>query len=109
MISKLQQTNQASFQGFAKFKGEPNEVKHLAKRFKNQFPDSFVFSDKKSADEKTYFILTGKHQNKFIDILDKYQFSDLKRNIEEYMGKKAKKMSLDKVEKLINSKKKLSF
>ncbi len=38
MISKLQQTNQASFQGFAKFKGEPNEVKHLAKRFKNQFP-----------------------------------------------------------------------
>ena len=42
------QKNNIQFQGFAKFKANHHEAKHLANKVKKALPDSFVFCDKKN-------------------------------------------------------------
>lgn len=92
-----------NFQGFAKFKAKHHEANHMAKKVKEALPDSFVFWDKKNNQKKTFYILTGKHQDKFISMTGKTDFYDLKENIEKYMNEKAKKISLKKLHKKIKN------
>lgn len=90
-----------NFQGFAKFKAKHHEANHMAKKINEALPDSFVFWDKKNNQKKTFYILTGKHQDKFLSMLDDIEIYDLKQNIEKYLNKKAKKISVKKLEKQI--------
>lgn len=99
MITKINSSYQQNFQGFAKIKGKPHEVREIAGKIKEVLPDSFVFSNKKHHHKKTYFILTGKHQDKFMDLFGQVELFDLKQNIEKHMGIKAKKLSLEDVQK----------
>ena len=92
-----------SFHGFAKFKAEHHKANHIAKKIKKALPDSFVFWNKKNNQKKTFYILTGKHQDKFVSQLDNVDIYDLKQNIEKYLNEKAKKISLKKLEKQIES------
>ena len=101
MITKINSSHQPDFQGFAKIKGKPHEVREIAGKIKEALPDSFVFSEKKHHHKKTYFILTGKHQDKFIDLLNRVGLFDLKQNIEKNFGEKARKLSLKDVQKLL--------
>lgn len=91
--------NQVNFNGFAKFKGTKHEVEKTTKLIKEALPDSFVFSDKNKGKKKTCFILTDNHQTNFLNLLDEVEISDLKVNIEKYLGEKAEKLSLKKINK----------
>lgn len=101
MISKLQQSNQPSFQGFAKFKGEPSDVNKIAKDVEKKLKNGFVFWDKKIRKEKTYYILTEEHKNTFLDFVGKVDMFDLKENIEKYINEKAKRLSLKQIKQLL--------
>lgn len=95
------QYTQPSFQGFAKFKAEPQRASELAKEIKSKLPEGFVFWDRKGQNDKTYYIITDSHQDKFLDKIGKVELNKLKNNIEKYMGEKAEKLSLKKVESLL--------
>ena len=104
MIMQIKsQKNNIQFQGFAKFKANHHEAKHLANKVKKALPDSFVFWDKKNNQKRTYFILTGKHQDKFMSLIEETEFYNLKENIEKYMNEKAKKISLKKLYKKLEN------
>lgn len=101
MLSNINQNQQIQFQGFSKFSKKPEQAKQVAAKLKEKYPDSFIFSDKKVKNKKTYFIITGKHQNKFLKLLDKVELFDLKKNIEKYMQQKADKLSRKEIKKLL--------
>ncbi len=97
MISSLDNTKQ-TFTGFAKLKGNVEKLNPIAESIKEILPDSFIFYADKSKQNRTLYILTGKHQNKFINCIKKTNnFMNLKKNIEKYIGKKAQKLKVNKV------------
>ncbi len=110
MISRISESN-TSFTGFAKFSGNYKHAKTVAQKVKENLPNSFVFSDKKISKDKTYYIITGKHKNKFIKLIRKNNsiFLNIKQNIEKYMDEKAKKLKIKKLEKLLDNNKKLEI
>lgn len=91
------------FQGFAKFKGKPHAATHTAEKIKDTFDSAFVFWDKKIKKEKTYYILTGKHKDKFISLMGDIDMFELKENIERYMKEKAKKFTVKELHKQIKN------
>lgn len=92
-------TSGPSFSGFAKFKCDPSEAKELKQAVKECLPGCYVFWDKKIKSKNTYFILTGKHKDKFWDNFSKIGIVKMKENIEKIMKEKAKKIKLDKLKK----------
>lgn len=109
MINKTSGIN-IHFTGFAKFSGKPKHVKDLAEKVKNNRPDCFIFSDKRTTKDRTYYVITGKHKNKFMGLIDiNTIFFELKQNIEKAMGEKAKKLSLKKIEKSLEQGKRLDI
>lgn len=90
-----------NFEGFAKFKCKHKEAKILKSAVKEALPDSFVFSDKKPGEKKTYFILTDEHADRFLDFVGKMNFLDLKQNIEKVLKAKAKKIDVDDLKKAL--------
>ncbi len=110
MINKTSNIN-PNFTGFAKFTASPKNAKDLAAKIKANLPESYVFSDKRPTKKKTYYIITGKHQDKFIDLIRKKDifFLELKQNIEKFMGEKAKKLSTRALKKDLNNHKKINI
>lgn len=91
------------FEGFAKFKCKHKEAKALKKAVEEALPDSFVFSDKKPGEKKTYFILTDEHADRFLDFVGKMNFLDLKQNIEKILNEKARKINIDDLKKALEN------
>ncbi len=91
------------FQGFAKFKGKPQAATRTADKIKENFESPFVFWDKKIKKEKTYYIITGKHKDKFISLMRDIDMFELKENVEKYMKEKAEKISLKELHKQIKN------
>ena len=91
------------FEGFAKFKCKHKEAKALKKAVEEALPDSFVFSDKKPGEKKTYFILTDEHADRFLDFVGKMNFFDLKQNIEKFLNEKARKINIDDLKKALEN------
>lgn len=110
MISRISEFN-TSFTGFAKFSSDNKHAKNVAQKVKENLPNSFIFSDKKISKNKTYYILTGKHKNKFIKLMRKKNsiFLNIKQDIEKYMEEKAIKLNIKKLEKLLDNNKKLDI
>ena len=87
------------FTGFVKIKGNAHNL--VAKSIRETLPESFVFYGDKSKYKRTLYILTGKHQDRFISCMKKKNssFMDLKQNVEKYIGKTAKTLKRKNVEK----------
>ena len=92
-----------NFEGFAKFKCKHKEAKALKKAVEEALPDSFVFSDKKPGNKKTYFILTDEHADRFVDFIGSINFFDLKQNIEKFLNEKARKINIDDLKKALEN------
>lgn len=101
MNSKIHHAQNINFNGFAKFKSKSKNIDKIKGKIIEKCPDSTVFSDKGLHGKKWYYILTGKHYDKFFDLFGQVEIFDLKVNIEKYMGKKAKKIDVHKLEKML--------
>ena len=101
MNSKIHHAQNINFNGFAKFKSKSKNIDKIKEKIADKCPVSTVFSDKGLHGKKWYYILTDKHYEKFFDLFDKVEIFDLKVNIEKYMGKKAKKIDVHKLEKML--------
>ena len=67
MISNTKPANTPAFTGFYKIKGTANELKPLVEPIKDILPDSFVFFKEKGTPDRTLYILTGEHGDKFVE------------------------------------------
>ncbi len=93
------------FTGFVKIKGSAHKLNPVAKYIRETLPESFVFYGDKSKYKRTLYILTGKHQNRFVSCMKKKNnsFMDLKQNVEKYIGKTAKTLKRKNVEKKLKN------
>ncbi len=101
MITVQYQNYSPQFQGFKKVKGTHAQIKKISENLKDKYPDSFVLVDRKNKKENVCYIITKKHQDKFLDVLKKNNMIDIKENLEKYMNEKAKEISFEKIQKLI--------
>ena len=107
MISNTKPTNTPAITDFYKIKDTTNELKPLVEPIKDILPDSFVFFKEKGTPDRTLYILTGEHGDKFVENMSKIgkgqieDFMDFKRYIEKIFNEKAKKLKLDKIKKQI--------
>ena len=99
MIPAIKHNTSQTFTGFYKIKGSAHELKPLINPINDALPESFVFFKKKTVHDRTLYILTGEHQDKFLDYIGKMDFMDLKQHVEKIFGEKAVKLKLDKVQK----------
>lgn len=91
-----------SFTGFYKVKGTAKELKPLLEPIKDAKPDCFVFFKDKSKWNRTLYILTGKHTDKFVKKIGMAEdFMEFKEHIEKYLGEKAVKVKLKKLKKYL--------
>lgn len=104
MISTTGCNSTPTFTGFYKVKGTARELRPLVHPIKEAFPDSFVFFKDKTKWRRTLYILTGKHQDKFVENIGKVDFMDLKEQVEKFLGEKASKIKLKKIKKMIDKK-----
>lgn len=102
MISKTN-TN-TPFTGFARIKGTARQLNPIKDAIQEAMPDSFVFYNDKSKYKRKLYILTGKHQDRFLDCLNNnIDFMDLKEFVESYIGETAKKLKRSKVRKALQN------
>ncbi len=92
-----------SFTGFYKIKGTAKELKPLVEPINDTLPDSFVFFKDKSKWQRTLYILTGKHQDKFVSKIGQMDFMDLKEKVEKVLAEKAVKLKFKKVKKQLEN------
>ncbi len=92
-------TSSPSFRGFAKFKCDRSEAKQLKRGVKDCLPNCYILWDGKIKNKNTYFILTGKHKDKFLKHFGEMSIMKLKENIEKIFREKAKKIKLDDLKK----------
>lgn len=93
------------FTGFVKIKGSAHKLNPVANSIRETLPESFVFYGDKSKYKRTLYILTGKHQDRFVSCMKKKNnsFMDLKQNVEKYIGKTAKTLKRKNVEKKLKN------
>ncbi len=102
MITKTNTTT--PFTGFAKIKGTARQLNPIQNAIKETLPESFVFYSDKSKHKRTLYILTGKHQDKFLDCMKTNpDFTDLKEFVEKYLGKTAKKLKRHDVKEALKN------
>lgn len=90
-----------NFTGFVKFKCSSSEAADLKYAIKESLPDCFIFSNKKNNENRTYYILTDKHADKFLKKIRKMNFGDLRENLEKVFKEKAKKIDVEELREKI--------
>lgn len=108
MNTRLTRNNTPSFGQFIKVKGQAKAVDDFRKKLLNNEGDFITLGVKKAKEKKDLYIISGKDYDKFIDLMEKVLFFELRTNLEHYFKKKPKVMNVKKAaEKLADNKLKL--
>ncbi len=99
IISNHSQENHISpnFQKFLKTKGSIHKLENLKDSLRETLPDSISFIKKQDKHTGVLFILTGKHSNKFLDLIPNTHFRELRTKPEKYLKEKAKQITDSKL------------
>ncbi len=93
------QNNKPAFGRFQKITGAAEDIEHFRKKLLEKNGDFMTLGVKKSKKKTHLYILSKKDFDKFIDLMDKVFFFELRTNIEKFMGKKPGTMSVDKAKR----------
>ena len=91
-----------NFQRFVKIKGDPAGIKKLKKDFKLYSDDLNTIIRKKDHKSHILYVLTGETYDKFLDLIPKMEYRDLKHNLEKCLGLKPERMSFDEAKKCLD-------
>lgn len=95
---------QPSFQAYLKFKDKPHKIKKLRDLFRQN--DKYLCVNYQKQEDKTILeVLSGKHIDKFLDLINKTNdYRELRTNIPKYLGENPKKPHIDKYIKKLDQK-----
>lgn len=94
--NKISQT--PSFKAYLKFKAKPRIIDKLIDLSKEETSDILFINRKKGKKEDTIYLLSGKHFNKFIDLLQKTtSLRTLRNSLTKKLHEKPKEMNAQEV------------
>lgn len=102
MINNNYTTNCAtpSFGKFIKIKGSNHKLDSLRQKIIQKKPKYFTIMPQKGKKESVLYLLSGKHYDKFIEIIRKnYDFLNVRLNFEKFMKTKPTNIKIEKAEK----------
>lgn len=85
--------NQTSFNGYYKIESTPKRIKNIKDFVHCKDGDMLCLNHKKYGKKESIQILTGKHLNKFLDLIGKVYIRDLRDKLPKYLDKKPEKLS----------------
>lgn len=104
ILPSTQNSYSPNFERFIKVKGSAEDISSLQNELRNYSDDLITLTHKKRNDKSVLYILTGKTFDKFIDLIPKVWFRQLRTNIEKYIGEKPEKLKLKTLKQKLNSK-----
>lgn len=88
-------TNHPTFGKFLKYEGKSTAINKLRAKFQEKATDTLTLKIKKSEEKSILYVLTGKHYDEFIDIINnRTYFRELRTNIEKYLKSKPEKFNI---------------
>lgn len=94
LISNITNKDQSptNFQKFLKVKGHTHQLNDIKSNIQREMPDTITFIKKEPHRKNLLYILTGKHADKFLDLMNRELFMELRTKPEKYMKEKANKV-----------------
>ncbi len=92
--------NIPSFRKFIKIKGSTAEIANFREELKSNHDAFISIAKHKNNDKNILYIFSGKHLDKFLDLMKEVYFRDLRTNPQEYLKTKPKELSLKQAKKL---------
>lgn len=99
-------SNNTSFQAYLKFKSSPKNISRLRDAVQESNKDIVLINHKKGKNKESIELLSGSHLDKFIKLIGKMYFRELKTNLPKYIGEKPEHASVTKYTKKLNKKSK---
>lgn len=97
--------NNTCFQGYIKFHDKTHKIKKLRTLFKQHTDDYLCANYQKANDKATLEVLSGKHIDKFLDLVGQCsEYRELRTNLTKYLGEKPKKGNVNKYIKKLDKK-----
>ena len=91
-----------SFGRFIKISGHSKELLKYREELRQKHNNFISIASKSDDKESILYLFSGKHLDKFIDLIKNIDFRDLKTYPEKYLKSKPKELSLEQAEKLGN-------
>lgn len=92
--------NIPSFGKFINIKGHTKAIAGFREELKNKNDDFISIAKKKRNGKSVLYIFSGKHLDKFLDLMKEVYFRDLRTNPEKYLKSKPKELTLKQAKKL---------
>ena len=94
--------NIPSFRKFIKIKGSTAEIANFREELKSNHDAFISIAKHKNNDKSILYIFSGKHLDKFLDLMKEVYFRDLRTNPEKFLNEKPQKLTLEQAQKLKN-------
>lgn len=85
--------NQTTFSGYYKIESTPKQIKRIKEFVPYRNGNILCLNHKKYGKKESIQILTGKHLDKFLDLIRKVYIRDLRDKLPKYLDTKPKKIS----------------
>ncbi len=105
MVESPKILSSPSFGKFIKIKGQAHDIKHFRKQLLEQDGDFITIATKKQEKKQNLYIISKKDYDKFIDLIKKIHFFELRTHLEKYMAKKPKSIDVKEAHKQLKNNK----
>ncbi len=89
-----------SFGKFIKIKGHTKAIADFREELKSNNDVFISIAKQKINDKSVLYLFSGKHLDKFLDLMREVYFRDLRTNPEKYLKSKPKELTLNQAKKL---------
>lgn len=94
-----------SFGKFLKITGSSKDIKHFRNKLKEKNGDFLTLGVNQPDKKKFLYIISKKDFDKFINLMNKIHFFELRTNLEKYMNKKPSVIDVQKAQKQLKNNK----